>query len=284
MKTQLIILAGLALGSISHGQTCNTLDREVKITPIVFRQAKVGYQDILSRCSNSISDLKITLRKANTLARMGKLIKASSELIEGLEEKIASTPVWGGVDAPHAIDAIQASLDIANVLVKSTSQQSPSLGQDLVGQIRYSTMTQLYKVIFDAYEQLDMPYFVNSRNHCESRRCDHDDYDMLPSEYYNGIARLASSFIELQKRMGPMQASDMIELSMTQVSVKAAKNILLNSLFRRGFSCTITKLHNIEVDIHEYMHCRNEMPLQWFVEQVRAELQQIRIETRRCGN
>ena len=237
---------------------------------------------LLRRCETYVSDLRAIANRAGYIARTGQLSKAADTLFQGLQAKAASVVGLNREpEAPHTVMAIKAGYEIASATMTSTGKQSGRLGQMLTGQVRYQTLSEIYNLIINAYEDLDAAYFYQTYNVC-NRGCYGDGYFGLPFEYYNGVAELAHKFLSLQSRDSQMQASDNVELKISRAVAKGAKNILMNSVFRRSYACTISSLHGLENDITEHLNGCGYMSTVQFVDYVRDRIEQASYNTYTC--
>lgn len=283
--TLIVSLTLTALQASAAELSCNSMPLNLHtVLPIEVSSAQVvSHNDIMIRCSTIVSDLQVTLSRANILARSGKMAQGAELLYTYLQKKSQTLPVVGFPEAPHTFEAIQSGVDVASALVRSTQAEWSSLGTSLVSQVRFTGMVEIYELILHAYRELDERYYLAQAMPCSRRaRCVENASQVLPSEYYNGVLELANKFVRMQISMGPIQASDRVELEVSEAVARAAKSILMNSLFRRGLACQITSLHALETRIHRHLNCGDEYPSYWLVQEVRESLRGLHIEVPRC--
>ncbi|HWU45046.1 MAG TPA: hypothetical protein VN132_16450 [Bdellovibrio sp.] len=277
-----VTTAILLSSTLAQAQNVCAPQAKVTIKPIIVSQSPSKYSDILSRCSNYVSDIKRAMAKAGYLARSGHLEQASNVLLQALAAKVRTNIGVAAEEAPHTLAAIQGAYQIAVAAFQSTANEQGRLGGSLVGQVRYTTMSELVKLVVRAYEELDAPYYVDAYSTCQFGRCEDAYEELLPREYFMGIVKLAHQFLLMEKYMAPMQANDRVEIAISGAVVKASKNILLGSLFRRSYACTITDLHNLEIEINEQLNCGGYMPDFRFVDYIRQAIAEASRDTRTC--
>lgn len=260
---------------------CGT-PRPLSIPAVAITSSKVSYRDILDRCSSLISDLQSAKRTAYNMARAGSMTKAATHLLTVLNSKFNQIRPWQESQNPHTVEAIRAAYEVAVTGFQAADDSQRKLGTKLTAQVKYMTLTELYEIIFDAYNNLDVTYYQNVYTDCYGYQCDGGAYDQLPYDYYNRISDLAQRFLNLQVKLGPAQADDGIELKISSAVARAAKFILLQSVYRRDFSCVIKDLHNLEREINAEL-CNSSIPSSWYVDQVRSEIRHAANSINRCG-
>ena len=102
--------------------------------------------------------------------------------------------------------------------------------------------------------------------------------------YADGIVDLAKEYINLQVDAGPAQGTDKTELGMTAASARAAKKIVMSSVFRRDYSCAIMELHSIQVEAESFLCPGNTgYNSSYFTETLRVRLANVDFPVRGCG-
>lgn len=269
--------------SSAQAQTCNPPLPHINIPPVSYQRPATYYDDVLTRCSNDIYDLSRAASRANRIAGQGRLNEAANILVSALKAKeITIGP--GGYDLPHTRYAIQYGSQLLQEVVDAAESERGRLPANLVAQIKYMTAAEVYKLIRRAYYDLDVNYFRQVHSSwCRGYSCNQQDpFGFLPQDYYQGVARLAQDFLQVQKSLSIAQGSDKIELHSIAATSFAAKSILLSSVFRRSFSCQITRLHDLEYDVRGYLQCSDGIPSWSFVDDIRAQFNSIHIPTWQC--
>lgn len=270
-----ILLILLLVGSTGSSVSSHAISQPAH-TPTLVRAVnnQNQYTDVFGWCGNYISDLNRIFRHSNEVARTGNLFAAASELYAGLLKKplpVEPNPL------PHTVEAIRAGTKIARALVSATNQQVGKLGANLVGQVRYAMLADIYTTIQYAFRSLDSEFYMRTIQTCVfgGVDCYGDRYDMLPTEYYDGIRRLAARFVKLQLRMGELQADDLVELNVSEAVAFGARDTLLHSVFRRSLACAIEDLNELGNQIQDELASGSPIPRSWQVQDVRNSLQSI---------
>lgn len=281
MKTNQYLLA-LAGALILQSPAFAQMLPEPGTVPGAEAQNMNAYPDYFNRCSSIVSDLRVAYSQARHQAVYNK-DQAVKTLMGTLTNKIGYIPGPGSYENPNTMQAIQSAYVIATTTMNATRQDQASLGPRLLNEVRILVLSELYQIIFFAYEDLDEPFYMNSYYSCRRYSCHERSWNILPSRYYTGVAELAEKFLRMQNRIAPVQASDHVELSVSASVAKAAQDILVNSVFRRGYACTLNQLAQLEMDIKSHLNGGGYEPTPWFVSEVRSRLSNIRINTSFCG-
>ncbi|MFS4458383.1 hypothetical protein [Bdellovibrio sp. HCB2-146] len=284
MKTlfSTLLAASLLAAPMAQAGRCEQNPRPLPVPAVAIYPSKVSYRDILNRCTNLVSELRSAQRQAGLMARAGSLSKAAAHMLAALNQKNREVRPWQESQNPHTVEAIRAANEVAMTAFEAADQSQRKLGSKLVGQVKYMTLSELYQIIFEAYEYLDVHYYGSIYENCGGYRCDSGAYDYLPYDYYERISDLAGRILNLQVKLGPAQADDAVELKISQAVARAAKFILLQSVYRRDFACVITDLHNLDREIGQEM-CHSTIPSDWYVDQVRSQIRSAANSIHRCG-
>jgi len=288
MKTTLstFLASTLLLASVAEaGPGCYQPSSLPPIAPVEFRYGDTHYGDLLARCQTTVTELEIAQRKAGMLARNGQFTKASDLLLSTLGNANYQYGRWAEPANPHTVEAIKAAYEVAQTVHAVASRKLPVLGQRLTAQIKYMNISKLYQNIFYAYRNLDVTYYPTIWSSCQSDRCRDGAYGILPDSYYNGVADLARKFLYLQVDTARAQADDDVELAISGAVARAAKHVLVQSVYRRDFACVVSDLHRLEQEIASEMSCNpSGIPKTWFVQQVRSEIKNAASSIRVCGS
>lgn len=242
------------------------------------------YSDLYSRCGSMIGDLNYAQSQARRFLRTGSVTQAANVLINSLIASAKNLPPEDAdVAYPLTIESIRQGAEVAKSLLAATAGDR-NMTPRMAGQVKLQVVSKIYNAITKAYTQLDVPYYeeVNQRYYGNSISIGIIDSF---SEYFTGVADLAKEFLDIQGSSAAAQGTDKVELRMTAAAAKAAKKIVLNSVFRRDFSCAIMELHSIQVEAETYLCEGNPGYNQYsFVEELRTRLNNVNFPARGCNH
>ena len=199
-------------------------------------------------CSNWFTELQSAGWRAGMEAQNGNLGGAATILLDALAQK--DSEIGFPNPAPNTADAIRVGHIVAMEAFAASSD--PSLPPRLKAQVRYMIVDSMYDVIEWAYYQLDTRYYRHVYDSCRS------GYSCrLPDDYYDRVRQLALKFLNVQLQLGPVQASDYLELRVSRAVTAGAKEILNNSTARRYLACPISKLAFTEQQINRFLSCQD---------------------------
>lgn len=287
----LILAAGISASASNY--TCSgstSVPKPVSIVDVKWNKISSSrYADLYARCGDDLAALNSAQSRANRIVRNVGFNAAANELIATLQQQAANVPAIGAdVALPHTMMAIKASAQIVNAL--SASLNGRDVPVMMAGQVKFVLANKLYNLIKQAYNEIDSELSRPVVYNCYGRGCydgsisiGYDAYPQYYQAYYNGVRDLAVKFIDLQKQTDGMQATDNTELAMTAAVAGAAKEILLNSMFRRSYACGILELQSIQSDAQEFM-CSNPGYNQAdFVRELRQRLENVNFPKQGCG-
>lgn len=241
------------------------------------------YADFYYRCGSMIGELEYAQSVAKQLLFSQGKGAAADKLISTLIAKAATLPPEDlDVAYPLTMESIRQAAEVAKSLTKITTADR-SMPNRMAAQIKYNTAVNLYRIIKKAYTQLDQPYYMNTTRECYGNCVGINMRDRFDN-YADGIVDLAKEFLNLQVNSATAQGTDVVEIGMTAASAKAAKKIVLNSVFRRDYSCAIMELHTIQVEAESFL-CPGGTGYSsgYFTESLRARLANVQFPTRGCG-
>jgi len=239
-------------------------------TPQIY--AEDVYDSLYSRCSNIVSNL--ALAQDDAIEVMGDdPAQANQIMFKALEEAYAKIATSKGPAAPHVSLAIIEGFKVANAYQAKLpmSHIKNHVGVDM----GYALFIQkLYKLIFQAYDNLDLKNFSNYKRVCvRGRYCFNqaiNPHSLFSDEYYDGIRKLAVGFLNILVDSAEASGRDSVELALTAAVADSAAEILNQSVYRRDFACAVVDLWNIKVRASvNSCGSRNGIPLYRVVNHIR---------------
>lgn len=242
------------------------------------------YEDFYARCGSMIGQLKHAEIQARRFLNTGNLGQAANILINTLISSSHDLPAEDAdVSYPLTIESIRQGARIAQTLLTAT-QTDRGLTPRMASQVKYNVIAKVYKAIDQAYNELDANYYLQVNQRCYGG-CVSVGLPEVYDGYYNGVADLAKIFLNIQRNSAAAQGTDRVELNLTAAAAKAARKIIMNSVFRRDYSCAIMELHTIQVEAEAYLCQGNPGYNQWsFVEELRSRLSSVNFPARGCGH
>jgi hypothetical protein len=286
-----LITASLLVAGAAQATAYNTCQSRNVPAPVIVNvawsrmaQFQRKYSDFYYRCGSMIGQLEQAEIEANRFLRTSSLGTAANVLINTLIAKAQTLPPeQADVAYPLTIESIRQGAEVAKALLKSTQGDS-NMTQRMAAQVKYNVIKKVYKAIHKAYTELDEPYYMQTNERCYGN-CVEVGMPEEFSNYYDGVAGLAKEFLNIQGSTADAQGTDKVELGMTAAAAKAAKKIVMNSVFRRDFSCAIMELHAIQVEAETFLCQGNPGYNQAaFVEELRARLSNVEFPARGCGH
>jgi hypothetical protein len=287
--TTSLLVAGTVTTAYAGGQyTCQS--RNVPAPVIVdvawARMARFQqrYTDFYSRCGSMIGQLNYAQSQARRFLRTGSIGQAANVLINTLIDSAKTLPPEDAdVAYPLTIESIRQGAQVAKSLVNAT-QTDRNMTARMAAQVKYNVVVKIYNAITKAYTELDVPYYEEVNDRCYGN-CVGIGLAEDFNNYFNGVADLAKEFLNIQSDSAAAQGTDKVELGMTAAAAKAAKKIVMNSVFRRDFSCAILELHSIQVEAESFLCQGNPGYNQYsFVEELRQRLNNVNFPARGCGH
>jgi hypothetical protein len=280
-----LITASLVVTGLAHAAPVACL-RNVPV-PVVTdvawtKMAKFQkrYSDLYYRCGSVIGQLNQAEMKAKRFLRSGSLGQATETLVGSLMSFAARLPPPNPYESyPLTMESIRQGSELMQTAVAAT-EKDQSMNSMMATQVKYNIVSRIYKTIHKAYDELDQVYYMQTNNSC------YGGCDELPDgdAYRQGVADLAKEFLNIQEASAEAQGTDKVEIAMTAVTAKAAKQIILASPVRRFYSCAIMELHAIQVEASTFLCDGNPGFNQAsFVDELRERLEGVRFPAEGCG-
>jgi hypothetical protein len=291
MFKKIITVGLLAVGAAQAADTCQS--RQVP-TPVIVdiawsRIARFSqrYEDFYARCGSMIDQLARAERQSQMFLRSNNKSAAANVLITTLIQYAQNLPPEdAAVPYPITFESIRQGSRLAQTLMAiAVSSRATNLTPYQANEIKYNMISKIYQTIKKAYTELDTPYYRDYNRTCFGGNCVGISAKRQFNEYYDGVAELAKLFLKAQVNGGRAQGNDKTELKLTAASAKAAKYVLLNSVFARDYSCAILELHAIQVDAESFVCEGNPGYNQAdFVDIIRESLAGVRFAEMNCSN